>query len=315
MSTFFLTAIAGIAITEDLGRGDQFADAAFVTNNWPYIERRLSRQFETQCGKLEYEFLKSAKLWVYSEAPRVELRDLLPLVIDRLRLVAALLNHLWLVKDNAANCDTGYAFVPTTGGEHFASNVLALHYSTADGSEGVSQFSRDEVRQAREQFLTLGYDPADGSGGLPDLQESEQRLERAHYFAQAARAQGDLGLKVGYYCSAFEALFASAPTELAHQLSERVAVFLEESAAAKLEIFRVCKRAYRVRSQVFHGARVDARETAALAVSLDAYLRSTLRTILTSEPVFRLFRRRPDDFEERMIRLVLGEARDQVIEG
>jgi hypothetical protein len=136
-----------------------------VTNNWLHAASILTPQFPGQAGQLETEFLKKARLWVYSSDQLVDTGGLHPYLSSQLRLVALFLNHLWLVRDNAANCNTGFAFMSLPSGEMFASNVLAIHYSTVDGTDNEIAFTREEVRRARGAFSALAFNAGESQAG------------------------------------------------------------------------------------------------------------------------------------------------------
>jgi hypothetical protein len=310
----FLTAISQVTLPGSLGRGIRLSDTAFVTNDWHSVASLLPQEFPTQVGLLEWKFLQGAKVWVHTTDEIPENNGLLPYLTQQLRQVALLLNHLWLQRDNSATCETGFAFAKEGPGTHFASNFLALRYSMADGrKDGTTSFSPDEVRQARELFERLSL-PAEGADhGLASLSRVEERIERALYFVQAARAQTDLGLKLGHYCTALEALFATAITELAHQLSERTAAFLETGPAERLTVYGTCKRAYKLRSQAFHGAKLDVRDARGLSVAMDEYLRRILGEVFSHDAVFELFRMRSDTFERNLVALVLGTPKEALL--
>jgi hypothetical protein len=50
-----------------------------------------------------------------------------------------------------------------------------------------------------------------------------------------------------------ESLFATSSSELAHQLAERMALFLSDEPDDRLRIYRQVKKAYGLRSKVVHG--------------------------------------------------------------
>jgi len=118
-------------------------------------------------------------------------------------------------------------------------------------------------------------------------------------------------MKVAHYCAAFETLFATSQTELAHQLSERVACYLWQSHEERLLGYRRLKAAYALRSKVVHGSTIRA-EKVADAVDISEYCDQVARhlfaRIVTAPDALRLFERESEDFDEEMLRLIFGKV-------
>jgi hypothetical protein len=76
---------------------------------------------------------------------------------------------------------------------------------------------------------------------------------RAFYWIQAGRSARGLGERIASFCTAMESLFATSSSELAHQLAERMALFLSDQSDDRLRIYREVKRAYGLRSKVVQG--------------------------------------------------------------
>ena len=94
---------------------------------------------------------------------------------------------------------------------------------------------------------------------------------------------GDLPHKVANYCTSFEALVSTSSAELAHQVSERVAILIGNDSNDSLEIYSNLKRAYTTRSKLVHGDRLTATRDQFLKESLncDGYLRRLILLLLT----------------------------------
>ena len=111
------------------------------------------------------------------------------------------------------------------------------------------------------------------------------RLDRVIYYTQATRAAGNLGIKIANYITCFETLFSTDPSELAHKLSERIAVFVGDTSRERIAIYEQVKKAYGIRSKTVHGDRLTAQQEASaanLAAQCDVMLRRTLLKVLGS---------------------------------
>src|SRR5665811_1529283 len=109
-----------------------------------------------------------------------------------------LLLGMWLLKDHAGDCELAFSEVPHGGNPtRVTSNFLAVASSTGQGARDTVPFTQDELAKVRG-FLdsTIGEIlPADA----PNDRARLGRTERALYLLQAARAQHNLGLKIGFY--------------------------------------------------------------------------------------------------------------------
>jgi len=83
-----------------------------------------------------------------------------------------------------------------------------------------------------------------------------------------------------------ESLFATSSAELAHQLAERMAIFLSRESDERERIYRQVKRAYAVRSKVVHGDVLKESKTSELievSLECDELLRQVIRTAVGDE--------------------------------
>ena len=144
-----------------------------------------------------------------------------------LQIALSLGTVLWLIKDNSINFDRAFLQYPhgTSGVPPRVSiNSWTTRFSKADGSVGITEFSKEELQAAISMYNTLyeSTSSSDISPGLtPGTAGAVNRLPRALYFLQGARSMGDLPHKVANYCTSFEALVSTSSTELAHQVSRK----------------------------------------------------------------------------------------------
>ena len=141
------------------------------------------------------------------------------------------------------------------------------------------------------------------------LERKSTRFGRAFYHVQSARHTKDLGMKLVGYCSAAEFLFLSSQGELMHQLSERLACFLEKPSSSRVNTYKLFKRAYNFRSRVTHGATIAAKdfpEVTQLSSTCDGFLRRALRRLLDEgEGLQRMFEL-AEQLDEFFLTSILG---------
>lgn len=310
MKAQFTTILHHLTIEPDLGHGDKINDTTFLTNNEQTIKNLIAPEFVPDVGIMEASSIASAKAVIYAkeEIPRgVEPEQHL---LTKLGQVSAFLTSMWLYKDNSVNQELGFLFYTRNGRPTASSNFIALRYSDASGKFSLTRFSREELRDVRAFYrnrMLLETHPFERLG--TQLTKGTDRASRAFLLVQGARCNSDLGLKVSMYCSALEALFATSQAELAHQLSERVAYFLEKDPKARVETYRKMKKAYSVRSKIVHGDVIRSSampELIEVSKNCDAVLRRSIEKVLTDEKVNKIFRGKSEKLDNYMIEITLG---------
>ncbi|WP_236448245.1 HEPN domain-containing protein, partial [Pseudomonas sp. PA-5-4G] len=142
------------------------------------------------------------------------------------------------------------------------------------------------------------------------LWKSRGRINIAMMHLQAARNHRDLGFKISSYCSLFESIFSTDKVELAHQLSQRLAFFIGGTSFERLEIYRLTKKAYTVRSMAVHGDVLDKSvpELDVLASHCDEVARKVLVRFFVNPNLFDLFNSRSnDDVFAYLLHMVMGD--------
>ena len=318
MRTLFIAGIERITIPEDLGRGDRFADRFSLTNNHDVVGGLMSDAFRTMAGGVEFMSLVRLELVVYAVEERDAFADRVDaelLITRSIAEVGMFLHRLWLIRDHAARMEFGYLEWPYGDPAQrgvrpevmVSRNSIPLSASTAAGAHDVVEFSREELRRTRLEFPnnpSLLIDPQPATGAAPS------RITRAWYFLQAARATGDLGMKVAHYCTCFETLFSTDNTELTHKLGERLALFLENTPEARWECFRSVKRAYGIRSKVVHGSGGNENLQALKETSVfcDGALRRVFSKLFASEELERVFESSNKVLDEYLTKLVFRQG-------
>jgi Apea-like HEPN len=314
MKGLYITALDQISTTESLGRGFEFRDTYFLTND-KSVTLPLVASIEKYIGPIESNHIRKAPAVIYSlfpaESPPRDHTEALRDLGVHLRFTELILLALWYVKDNAVSSELGFLRNPHSGHPSefsVASNQIITRATTADGRSPSISFSLAELRAARA--VVDRTDPVSGNDGEGAFVESI-RFERAGYFVQAARSSAAPGVKITHYVTALEALFGTDNQELSHKLSERVAFFLGETPEERLNIFARMKAAYTVRSRTVHGAphtAKGAQSIPALAQTVDSLARRSLVKISSSEGLYQLMNGNDAGIDEYFVRLIFGAA-------
>jgi hypothetical protein len=311
MQVKYVTAINHLKIASDLGRGDKLDDSTFITNNRSIISKLVDQRVIPVMGTLEWSAISEAKTVIYG---RYEIdsnaQDSIAFLTSRLFWTKFLFHALWLVLDNAADNDLGFLICDADGVPTVSSNFIATGISKADGTMVVTEISRQQLQTARSLYRKFSLDGRAGMNYTTRLVKHSNRLERALYHIQGARHSSDIALKLVNYCTAAESIFASSSPqgELAHQLSERLACFLEGPGRSRVETYNLFKRAYRFRSRVTHGAAIadkELEEVKRLSFICDDMLRRSIRRLLDDEDLIERFELE-DKFNDFFITSLLG---------
>lgn len=314
--TLFITNVEHLKILSNLGDGEKIGDKLRLTNDRLFIQKLITPAFHKLAGDLETHFLNTTGAVAYfieesQPFPSDEAAN--SFLVEHLIEVRTFLQMLWLVKANSVNVDLGYLEHPYKSSvatkTSVTRNSIAHIFSTSRGEVLTTEFSREELRKARQLFREF-------SGGTKRrfqiaIDEELSRFERAFYFMSAARASSDLGVKIANYCICFETLFSTDVQELSHKLAERIACFLEKDLPNRISVFQTIKKAYAVRSKVIHGSKGSPKAAAQInegSVSCDNIVRRIFLRII-EEPSFRkYFLGAPSDkdFEDYFITLILG---------
>jgi Apea-like HEPN len=305
----YITALIDFSISESLKSPVEVKDGLYITNNPSHTAAYLSTSNIVTVGTLEARLLTSSTPVLYRfdnqsvpETAHVE-------VVNFLREVQAFLTATWLIEDNSANCELAFAFCQET--QHTHSNSLALHNVLHNGTKRAMLVDRVQLQDIcalhRSNFAGRRMQDAPLH---TNFRRSTRRLSRAILFLQQARSADDLGQKIANYCSFFEATLSTSSAELSHQLSERVAFFLCDTAAERLATFKEIKKAYGVRSKIVHGdvltqGAIDS--LVKVSSVCDETARKLVRKIMSSENLTRLFDQSTSDaLDLYMMDLIFG---------
>jgi len=205
---------------------------------------------------------------------------------------------LWLVKDNGITMNQAYCYSKIKNSKDvFTAHSRQQLTTKADGSSGLTEFTKNEILQAVHYFNTYfqdsslperqsyswndsnNIDDAQVPGSLSlntitdstvnisvtpayqaDMYAQITRFERARSFINAARTQSDLFMKITYYCSFLEVLFSGNNSEVNYRIRERCSIIIGKTFQERKEIFNTMSAIYNVRSAFIHGAKLDGKK-------------------------------------------------------
>ena len=276
----FLTAVINVEIGSISGRGDQISDGLFITTDKDMLNELLLQQTVEAIGGLEHRWLYNAPAIIYSRKDAPDNFDWSVYLGDCLKQVKMFFNVMWLGKDNAADSELGFLTYPFGLTQMTHSNVISVTYSMANGSRALVSFSRKELQGIRAYFRAwVGEVASPSPYGMLDSDEIRRPM-RSFYWIQAGRSASTLGERIACFCTAMESLLATSSAEMAHQLSERMAIFLSDDPAERERTYHQVKRAYSVRSRVVHGDVLRSSKTSELmtvSMECDELLRQAVR--------------------------------------
>lgn len=310
MKPIFIALLHQVEIAEDLGSGDKVNDTLRITNNREVVSRLVPHPFRSILGEMEINSLLSGSPVVFAEAEWPTEMTPQQYLLTRLYEVQSFLMTTWVFQDNAINCELGFLLYQLGDVSTATSNFIAHLYSDCTAKKPITKLSRAQLRKMRALHRAEIQIP-DHPFAFPtsQLTSAHPRLSRAFYIINAARGEQDIAIKVAHYCTAFETLFATSQTELAHQLSERIACYLFSGTEERLSAYRKIKSAYALRSKVVHGAALrdnKLEETLSAAVYCDGIARNVMGRLLTEPNARKLFEQSTESFDETMLRTIFG---------
>ena len=301
MKTVFITAIKGILIKDkletDLILKTQLTDESqleiHLTNDKNKIKSFLTVDLQTVIGQLEYEELENANLIAFSmyEINDTEISTM-EFLNSYMRILYAFSLAMWLVKDSCLDFDQCFLNYTKDNKSYVDCNSMQGMMFNAEGKNELLEVSFEEVNKAKMYFennLSLSSAKNDYS----NFDKNLSRISIGLYFLQYSRQLVDLGLRISTYINAFEALFSTDNNELSHKLSERVAFLFAETPEERLLMYQNMKKAYGIRSKVFHGEGLDLKkfsEIRDISLFCDITLRKIILKILTVEELESIFK-------------------------
>lgn len=230
------------------------------------------------------------------------------------QIAVSIAAHLWCTRDCAVNVDVGFMIERVDGGAIIVhKRTIRTYFYNSNGEALVkTRFGYKELKAAGHDSFTGFFLTLKGHGKLTQTigtsrVKSLVRKDRFYYWVQDARKQDDLLTRISLYITALEALLSTSNSELAHQLSERVAFFLPNlNGVERNHYYRRMKRAYAFRSKGLHGDVIKSNEIPELndlSEFLDEVCRRLQREIQENEEFLKLLENDEElnrNFNERL---------------
>jgi hypothetical protein len=290
MKFIFITALDYFVIQQEISCYVGFERHLTLTNDVERISSMLN-EFHLKCiGSLEFNYLLSGRPVIYVKRNVASPGHVDDMLVDFLREVQSFCGEMWLWKDNSINCQQAFALGVDI--DEVSLNNLPVFNSSATGEDVRVVVEADEFRSMIEnRVVQIDSFKERTIPKQTSLRKTTGRLNVALYHLQSARHHRDLGFKIACYCSFFESLFSTDTAELSHQLSQRIAFFLHSDPEKRLDLYRLTKKAYAVRSKTVHGDNLDSSVSALkdLAVHCDELARACLLKIFQDKKLFDTF--------------------------
>ena len=273
-----------------------------LTTNRQVVQSMILEHFDGVIGDLHQAVMLRQNAHLIQQAnaglPGMDMETAHAMTRMHVQQSLLLLQSLWLVKDNCVNAGPVYfAAHQNLGGDKWTLGTHPYWFFTADCRLRDTEFSRAELEEAIRLYRASSENsskaPYDAYHPEPSIAAVESPVGRALLAVRSARAVDDIGLKVAFYCVAFEALLSTDKDAVAHRIAERTAVLIG-TATDKVAIYRDLKKLYDGRSKVLHGSQLHRKDLDALlgrVARCDDYLRRTLRRVLLEEDLKLLFAR------------------------
>jgi hypothetical protein len=188
----------------------------------------------------------------------------------KLEILQLFIFCLWFVRDNCANTDILYTYVP---GEKIDFSLFnTVLFSTATGEfideiftiedlekakaiyYKICELSSTEVMRENIDFKVKDIDNKIIPGDYNFiLYNSQNPIDRAILFLMLARSQSYLPLKILFYIGIYESLFSIDSVEVKYKVAERATFYIGGDFDLKYRNFNIINSAYDIRSKFVHG--------------------------------------------------------------
>lgn len=288
----FIAPLHGIRIDDDLGAGVQLGDHGCIVNDTKLIKSYINDDWKDELGAAMIRKLHGAKVLVFGELPVAPNENNRELCEKQVYSIRALLEFLWVVRDNAVNCemcifgwwDEAFQQWKTPVG---ISPTQYVSMADGGGHRTITSFTKSEIETVAGymQGVTALNPITHLHASAFKTKTHIDRVNLGRYLVHHARSIRDITGKISLYCSAFEALLTTSASEVSHQLAERVALLIEDDPDRRMEVYRSMKEIYDVRSKMMHGKfpklRTD-RRIEDVAQQCDEYLRKIIWSLVNA---------------------------------
>lgn len=325
----FIQPTSGLKIEQDLRDGESFSALFYLTNNRAYIANLLGADIAKVMGMHFHDSTLNSDAVIYLEGDITQAEyERSELNVDQfVHYCMEFLLSLWMVKDHAINLLPAVLRISRPG-ERTDYRILTFGQNNFDryGKSEPVMFSREEIRNACEynQDLIQKLTRSNGSQNAPiaptqavtNFEKSSSRLLRFLCLLERGRNMPDLGIKLGLFCSCLECLFSRENTEVTHRVSERAAFLLEDNPSGRKAMYEGVKRAYDLRSTVFHGGIIEEKNLVKLPEvcgETDGVLRRAFTKIILNPDLFQMFTEDEKKLKDFFLNLLFSGSPEGII--
>ena len=228
------------------------------------------------------------------------------------------------MKDNSCAVNFFHCYIPD-GNQAIIKNNFLNYFPSKSETNLVTEFTKEEIYKAISMYYEC--DKLCYHKNLSVVNEvpksfilinrkispidhrKTNRIERALYFLDLARQSSLNHEKISFYVCILECLFsAHSQNEIAHQISERTAMYFGGNEYFQLERYRLVKEAYSIRSGFFHGSLLKTNtKTLDLAFYLDNNIRTILERAILDDSM--VFLQSPEDLDKSFLELIFRKKK------
>lgn len=318
MNYLFITVLHNLKLEKICNKGIKLGTNVRISNGEDFLNKTIYRDpLEYTMGKHslkefeeatylhitgKFEKIKNSKEFIETNKNGI-------IVFKMLREVQKFTHNLWYIKDNSIYVRDGFLLIYDNKVDDTYINARSFKGSLSeiisknDGKIETSIFSHNELREAHtfyskdlnfsdRYWTSINEKDEKNIGGklpMPNIfvkEKNYSRVNRAEYFTIVARTSSIIPTKLLNYISALECLFTTSTNELAHQISERVAILLGSNIDERLKYYSEIKSAYNYRSKIVHGDSIKKYyEKLESIEAICQRLDSVLRTIFSQHAV------------------------------
>ena len=316
MKGYFIASLRQIRISERIRSYDIGWDVKLFSR-FSDVENVVTAQFLATIGPIETQYLRESSCIILKEFTEENENTIFGQEVELLDQFHTYATYfcqmLWLVKDNSAAIEMGFLEYPTIiEKSRITSNTVYGNFYNSDGKSNIVDFSQSELSAASNFRRVFVYDDCQSLIFLnySDRDSGEiDRIGRSLTYLRRGRNSKDLVVRISEFCILLECLFSTDTQEVSHKTAERAAYFWSEEVEKRVEIFKVIKKAYAIRSRFLHGDSISQKSIVGIqeiSRTLNHLFRRIYRKILEKEDIFKLFYKdEKNSFDEFWLKKVL----------
>ena len=278
-----------------------FQESIFIDDNFAITPRDkiiIPDDWEHTIGKVQYHSLYNSKYFIWF--------DIIDDITDEISLLAyckginIFFFSLWLYKHQKAYCRYFIINKVQDDFSEIASTTFLGSFHSNPSFEGIF-YSKDDILNASSVYQQI----------LDHLILDNTRIQMFVFFLYLANVSDNINVAFTNRIIFLEALLGTdSPTELSHQIAERVIAINHKNKDVdeKYSIYRKIKESYNFRSKVVHGVKLSKKDHNKI-IEIDKFIIdeccNLYINILKNKQLEDLFKLPENDFNKEMIKMLL----------